>query len=95
MEQDEDTSLVHTMDTIEFIERLKEHGYTMAELLRAKDEVHVSQISKTYATPDGTTTKTIIKDLAADKKVRPWRGPLPPPRKSPCRTIGDAIATAI
>jgi hypothetical protein len=26
--------------------------------------------------------------------VEPWNGPLPPPRQSPLRTIGDAIANA-
>jgi hypothetical protein len=41
MEQEEDSSSVHTMDTVEFIERSKEYGYTMAELLRADDEVQV------------------------------------------------------
>jgi hypothetical protein len=94
MEQEEDSSSVHTMDTVEFIERLKEYVYTMKELLRAEDEVQVSRISKTHTTPDGTTVKRIIEDLAADKKIRLWRGPLPAPRMSPYRTIGDAIAAA-
>jgi hypothetical protein len=94
MEQVEDSSLVHTMDIEEFIECSEEHGYTMAELLRAEDEVHVSLISKTYRAPNGTMAKRIIEDLAADEKGGPWRGPLPPPRRSPRRTIGDAIAAA-
>jgi hypothetical protein len=93
MEQEEDSSSVHTMDTEEFIDCSKEHGYTMAELL-AEDEVQVSPINKTYRAPFGTTAKRIIEDLAVDKKGRPWSGPLPPPHRSPRRTIGDVIATA-
>jgi hypothetical protein len=69
MEQEENSSSMHILDTDEFIEHLKEHGFTMVELLRAEDEVHVSSISKIYTTPDGTWQIELSKTWQQTRKV--------------------------
>jgi hypothetical protein len=56
--------------------------------------------------PDATKVSKQLKERSMAKKVidvwvnnqrnkcRPWCGPLPPPRQSPLRTLGDALANA-
>jgi hypothetical protein len=47
---------------------------------------------------DGSAARKIIDVLAVklvkSRGVRPWVGPLPPPRRSPPRTLGDALGSA-
>jgi hypothetical protein len=45
-----------------------------------------------------STPRTLAKrsgdNFDANRKIQPWRGPLPPPRTSPRWTFGDALASA-
>jgi hypothetical protein len=67
---------------------------------------HLHQVEEKLSSPSaGDTTVCVkLKEGSSSKekqdskgascrnKVKPWNGPLPPPRQSPLRTIGDAIA---
>jgi hypothetical protein len=93
-EQDEDDSSMQTLNSPEFCWVAMEVGFTESELLQAEEEVKISPNSKKYIALEGSLASRVIKDIISNKKVKPWSGPLPPPRISPRRTIGDAIAMA-
>jgi hypothetical protein len=93
-EQDEDDSSMQTLNSPEFCRVAMEVGFTESELLQAEEEVKISPNSKKYVALEGSLASRVIKDIISNKKVKPWSGPLPPPRISPRRTIGDAIAMA-
>jgi hypothetical protein len=77
-----------------------EAGFTIEQLRQAEAELE---------TPSPSTPKVVRTNLKEDsmakqivgtwitnrrKNGKPWTGPLPPPRKSPLRTLGDALAKA-
>jgi len=86
-EDDEDLS------TTEFIHRAKEVGFTVDDLLRA-DKALASGMDPCSA--DIKLMHTILSTMV-NRKVSggvPWQGPLPSPRISPPRTLGDCLAKA-
>jgi hypothetical protein len=76
-----------------------EAGFSMDQLHQAEEEL---------STPSHGSSKVCenLKEGSLVKKVidvwmhnrwnmgRPWSGPLPPPRQSPLRTLGDALANS-
>jgi hypothetical protein len=64
------------------------------EQQQAEEEILISSGTKELFAPDGSLAKRIIDDLVVKNKPRPWVGPLPAPRKSPLRMIGDVISNA-
>jgi len=86
-EDDEDLSMT------EFIHRAKEVRFTVDDLLRA-DKALASGMDPCLA--NIKLTHTILSTMV-NRKVSggvPWQGPLPSPRISPPRTLGDCLAKA-
>jgi hypothetical protein len=100
---DDDASSVSSADeefsSIDLVKEATEAGFTVDQLCQAEYEL---------STPSSVTPKTgnRLKEGSIAKKVidmwvnnrrskgQPWSGPLPPPRQSPLRALGDALANA-
>jgi hypothetical protein len=78
--------------TPEFVKEAVEAGFTVKELSRAERALE----SGTVSSPGYIKlAKSIVAKLVQRKTSgRPWQGPIPPPRVTPPRTLGDVIATA-
>jgi hypothetical protein len=74
-------------------------GFTMEQLHQAEEELALPTTESPKVClnlKEGSISKKLV-DLWISNhrsKVRPWKGPLPPPRQSPMRTLGDAITNA-
>ena len=79
--------------TPEFIQEAVDAGFTCDQLAKAE---HVLHSGKTPSSDDLRLPKTIIAGMLHRKFVgEAWQGPLPEPRVSPPRTLGDLIEKAI
>jgi hypothetical protein len=78
--------------TPQFISQALDAGFTIDELSRAEKALD----SGTTPIPsDVKLSKSIVSNLVQRKiEGKPWQGPLPSPRVSPPRTLGDYLATA-
>jgi hypothetical protein len=74
-------------------------GFTVDHLRQAEDEL----VTPSAETPkvcakmkEGSITGKIVETWVTNRrsKMKPWSGPLPPPRHSPLQTLGDAMANA-
>lgn len=80
--------------TPEFVNEAVEAGFTVDQLLRA--ERALSSGNNSPIAKDILLSKEIVKKLVSQKRqLIPWKGPLPKPRISPPRTLGDCLATAL
>lgn len=80
--------------TPDFVSRAMEAGFTADQLLRA--EHALSSGNKSPQSEDVFLSKLILDKLISKKnQLDPWRGPLPKPRISPPRTLGDVLAAAL
>jgi hypothetical protein len=63
-------------------------GFSMKQL--CQDEEELTQLK------EDSMSKKVVDLWVANRrnKAKLWRGPLPPPRQSPLRTLGDAMAKA-
>jgi hypothetical protein len=75
-------------------------GYSLDEIRQAANELEAlpSPASKAYSKlKQGSISKRIV-DVWVDNrkgKIKPWVGPLPPPRQSPMRPFRDVFAKAL
>ena len=78
--------------TPEFIKEALEAGFTLELLSRAENAFNSGS---TPSSSDLKLANSIVSKMVERKTDgRPWQGPLTPPRVSPPRTFGDAIAAA-
>ena len=60
----------------------------------AEKELEAYPSAKAKQPKEGTLASKIVDAMARRRKeLRPWRGPLPAPRVSPPRTLGDVLAS--
>jgi hypothetical protein len=90
-----------TPSTDDVVARVAEIGYSVEDLIEAEDELtataheEVSSLmvagnSRVPRKGNGSLARRIVRDLVRHiSKPRQWRGPLPPVRISPPRTLGD------
>lgn len=78
--------------TSEFARAAVEAGFTVDQFSRAERALDAGTVSS----PGGVNLARSIVDKLVQRKTsgRRWQGPLPPPRVSLPRTLGDAIAMA-
>ena len=73
-----------------FVREALEAGFTIDQLSRAEKALDSGMHSG-----DARLAYSIVSTMVQRKLAgRPWQGRLPPPRISPPRTLGDAMATA-
>jgi hypothetical protein len=78
--------------TPEFISDAMDAGFTLEQLSKAKRALNSGN---TPCSDDVNLSKKIVSKLVQRNiNGRPWQGPLPPPRVSPPRTLGDFLAMA-
>jgi hypothetical protein len=82
------------MSTPEFIAEAAAAGFSMKELKQAEQELSPSQVCSEPNNSRSLAEKIVSVLVQRKLESRPWKGPLPPPRVSPPRTLGDAIASA-
>jgi len=79
--------------TPELINQAQAAGFTLHQLMVAEKALDSGNLNPSSS--DIRLAKSIVSKLIQTKTVvSPWKGPLPPPRISPPRTLGDAIAKA-
>jgi hypothetical protein len=93
------SSVSSSKDDSVLVEEALEAGLSLEQIRQAEEEL-------VSPSPDATKVSKQLKEGSMAKKVidvwvnnqrnkgRPWCGPLPPPRQSPLRTLGDALANA-
>ncbi|CAN6371606.1 unnamed protein product [Urochloa humidicola] len=85
--------------TRQFIAEAQAVGFSIADLQQAeKDLSSPAAVSSSITSPGQkhSLAKRIVSAMVENKlKGRPWQGPLPPPRVSPPRTLGDALGSAM
>lgn len=91
---DAESNSDESMSTPDFIQQAQEVGFSFAQLIEAEEELNVS--TKKAQVKEGSMANKIVEALVRHRTsgIRPWRGKLPPPRVSPPRTLGDAMASA-
>ena len=96
-EESEQEDDCESVSSPEFIRRAMELGFTVPELLQAENEMPspTSQVPIVEGSIAAKILNTMVKHASSKPARRPWRGPLPPPRVSPKRTLGDAIEAAM
>ncbi|TVU40757.1 hypothetical protein EJB05_14233, partial [Eragrostis curvula] len=98
--ESEEDDEIESIAAPDFIQQAGELGFSMEELARADEEMPVSPTSQKPILVEGSLAEKIINAMVQKRSkawtpaTKPWQGPLPPPRKSPMRTLGDALATA-
>jgi hypothetical protein len=98
-ESDEEEMDVATPTTDEFLHQAMTAGYTVAEVLEAKEQLVMAEIevsstsSNLYPRKCPLVDKLIHSLVNRQTPIKPWKGPLPPPRISQPRTFGDALIT--
>jgi len=76
----------------EFVKDALEAGFTVDQLARAERALASGNIP---SSSDRRLSRSVISSLVHKKLVgTPWHGPLPSPRVSPPRTLGDFFAKA-
>lgn len=92
-DSEEDDSDDDELSTSDFINRAAYEGFSLDQLLRAQKALDSG--SKSSCSSGVLLAKSIVSKLV-HRKVNgaPWKGPLPAPRVSPPRTLGDATAKA-
>lgn len=83
-----------TVSTPVLIKEAAAAGFSLSDLQRAEQELQSP--SQVCAGPSNSLIANKIVSTLVQRKLKgqPWKGPLPPPRVSPPRTLGDAIAVA-
>jgi hypothetical protein len=90
-DSDSNVSVDDDLSTPEFINRAASAGFTLDQLY--KDEKALDSGNSDPLSSDIFLAKSIVSNLVQRKfNGAPWKGPLPPPRVSPPRTLGDAMA---
>jgi hypothetical protein len=74
-------------------------GFQADEIRQAEDELETPSTSTPKVRTklkEGSISKQIVDTWITNRRKngKPWTGPLPPPRNSPLRTLGDAMAKA-
>jgi hypothetical protein len=88
---DEAVAEMKSPSTPEFIAEALDAGFSVDQLARAEAALASSNDQSTdRLLPISIVTKLVQRNLAG----APWQGPLPYPRVSPPRTLGDCIANA-
>jgi len=78
------------ISTPELVEEAIAAGYTVEDLFRAEEALGSGKTSADRCSP-----LKLVSDLVQRKGAgKPWQGPLPAPRISPPRTLGDCVAKA-
>jgi hypothetical protein len=73
----------------EFISDAMDAGFTLEQLSKAERALN---LGNTPCSDDVNLSKKIVsKDVQRKINGRPWQGPLPPPRVSPPRMLGDFL----
>ena len=94
-EDTDDEDPVHEVSvpsTPEFVKDALEAGFTVDQLARAERALASGNIP---SSSDRRLSRSVISSLVHRKLVgTPWHGPLPSPRVSPPRTLGDFFAKA-
>jgi hypothetical protein len=92
-EDDEpDVPTAQSPSTPEFVKDAMDAGFTIGQLIKAKQ---VLSSGKSSTTDNVHLPSTIISTMVKKKLVgTPWQGPLPAPRVSPPRTLGDFMTRA-
>jgi hypothetical protein len=83
--------------TPELVAEAIEAGFTVDQIRQAEAELESPSTPKVCSKlKDGSISKQIVEVWINNRRNqgKPWTGPLPPPQKSPLRTLGDALANA-
>jgi hypothetical protein len=98
-ETEYDEEEITTPTTEDLITAASRTGFSIEELIQAEAELHeVGKVS--HSSPDsadfrcpraGKIIRAITRGKSLKHQVKPWKGPLPKPRVSPPRTLGDAV----
>lgn len=93
-DESDDEALVEKQSpsTPEFIVEALDAGFTVDQLARAEKALASSNVpsSGDRLLPNSIVAKMVERKLAG----APWQGPLPSPRVSPPRTLGDCVSKA-
>lgn len=83
----------------EFIKEAAAVSFSVQDLYKAEHELTEEEkvSNDTSSSAGNSSLATRIVEAMVQRKLRrvPWQGPLPPPRASPPRTIGDVLDEAI
>jgi hypothetical protein len=69
-------------------------GFLTCDIQEEEEELQTPNPTEIRELKQGSISKKLIYTWVRNRrdKVKPWQGPLPPPRVLPPRTIGDALA---
>ena len=89
----------NSISTSEFISEAAAAGFTVQNLQQAEQELSSTEVRDCSTSVSKGTAPPLAKriiDAMVQRKThsRPWQGPLPPPRVSPPKTLGDAFVSA-
>jgi hypothetical protein len=91
LEKDEADPGLATPSTTTFINDALDAGFTIEQLAMAEQAL---DSGKSFS-PTAQLPKAIVSEMVRRKlALKPWKGPLPGPRVSPPRTLGDYLAMA-
>jgi len=92
VEEDEASPGLATPSTPTFINEALAAGFTVEQLARAEQAQDSGKSSSPTAhqLPNVIVSELVRRTIA----MSPWKGPLPSPRVSPSRTLGDCLAMA-
>ena len=92
-DSDSEVSEDEEPSTPDFIAQAKDAGFSIDQLVKAEKAIDSGNVNP--CSSDVRLANSIDSELVRQKLVgAPWKGPLPPPRVSPLRTLGDAINKA-
>lgn len=95
-EEASDVVQVRDQSTPEFIAEARRAGFSMEDLVRAENELTTASTKTSQGTTSTPLATRILDSMVQRRRAgRPWLGPLPPPRVSPVRTLGDELNKAI
>jgi hypothetical protein len=100
-EETDDDEEISTPTTEEMITAASREGFMIEELIKAEEELLVAEkvsfqspSSSDFRCPLSTKIiKAVTHERSLKYKAKPWTGPLPKPRVSPPKTLGDAVIT--
>jgi hypothetical protein len=98
-ETEDDEEEITTPTTEGLISAASRIGFSIEELIQAEAKLyevgkasHSSPDSEDFRCPRaGKIIRAITRGKSLKHQVKPWKGPLPKPRVSPPRTLGDAM----
>jgi hypothetical protein len=99
LDESDDEADIATPTTEELISAASREGFTIEELVTAHAELEAAE-KVSFPSPSSSNfrcplankiVKALTRDRSLKHQMKPWSGPLPKPRISPPKTLGDAV----